>query len=490
MPYFTLSKQVWWKRLLFWKPLGDNGRSGQLRVNSKQMKTPSIYYQNSYPGGGGDVTRFITYTDLRNERIPTFYIFYYLSGQGTFKFTMGYEILNNEPINEFTIRSREIFCGQREIQTRNGAAIVNPANISNRHPYNTLTINNWNPIALLDSGFGNFLMSSIEKILVTNQNPGTDEVFSVFQRAMPDYFEFCENHSFDVMIALDYANKNTDKKWAANVELQRIANEMINNVDEQIRLLRESILQLKSNNYNFAVFAPLHGENPEQFRDFTNRILEMENEEGGKFDGFAIAPPKKPEERVLSVKAVRNTLEQNDDTRPIHALGSGAIKDVIPLVYAGVDMFDNVTAWRRATEGRGGSALNVNDPNAVGSFSSFLIPLVDRNGNIITDNQEKVLGYVPLNEINTNFSCDCNICRRFDLTQIKDLYRQGTGNEDFYLAKNLLYNHAINQYDLICNRLRRDIRNDIDIMTLINEITDPAYRKRTTDLVETIQNFN
>ena len=76
------------------------------------------------------------------------------------------------------------------------------------------------------------------------------------------------------------------------------------------------------------------------------------------------------------------------------------------------------------------------------------------------------------------------------MAQIKELYSHGSGSEDFNFAVVLCYNHAINQYDSICNRLRKDIANGEDIMTLINEITDPTYRKRTTDLVAKIQNFN
>jgi len=474
--YFTLTKR------------SLSGRIGELHVNNKIINTPSMYYQNSHPGGGGDVTRFITYADLRNKRIPTLHNYYYMSSQGTFKFARGYEILNNESINTFMIRSREIFCGQREIPARN--ILVNPPNISQAHPYKNLTLTNWNPIALLDSGFGNFLLSTIENLVHTNHNPDPAGVFTAFQQVIPKYFEYCDNHSFDVMMALDYAGKYTDKQWADKPELQKIANDIVHSFDEQIRLLRESLHQLQSAKYDFAVFAPIHGKNTKQFTDFINRVLEMEKEEGKKFDGFGISTPIKPAERVLAVKAVRNTLEQHDDTRPIHALGAGAVKDIIPLVYAGVDMFDNVTSWRRATDGSGGSAVNVDNPNALGSFSSFLIPLVNRNGDIITTNQKNVLGYVKLNKINTNYSCDCDICNEFDMGEIKDLYRKGSGSEDFYLAKNLLYNHAINQYDFICRRLRIDISEDIDIMTFTNEITDEKYRDRTKNLIETLQHFN
>ena len=478
MPHITISNE------------SNYGRSGQLRVNNRQMETPSMYYQNSYPGGGGHITRFITYTDLRNNHIPTLHNYYYMIGYGAFKFSSGFGILNNESINEFTIRSREIFCGQREIQTRDEARLVDPPRISQAHPYGNLTIRNWNPFALLDSGFGNFLMSSVGNILDTNPNPRPPDVLAMFQQEIPGYFEFCQNHSFDIMMALDYSEKNTDKQWADNVVVKRIRDEMVNNVDQQILLLRESIRQSKSDNYNFAVFAPIHGKTSGEIIDFTNRILEMEKEEGERFDGFGISPPKRPDYRVITVKALRDTLEQHNDKRPIHALGAGAIRDVIPLVHAGADMFDNVTPWRRVIDGNGSSAVNVNDPNANGRFSSFLIPLVDRNGDIITANQENVLAYVPLNQINTNFSCDCDICRRFGMAQIKELYSHGSGSEDFNFAVVLCYNHAINQYDSICNRLRKDIANGEDIMTLINEITDPTYRKRTTDLVAKIQNFN
>ena len=145
--YFTLTKR------------SSSGRIGELRINHKVTDTPSMYYQNSYPGGAGDVTRFITYTDLRNNHIPTLHNYYYMSGKGTFKFARGYEILNNESINLFMLRIREIFCGQRQVPIKN--ELINPPNISETHPYSNLDLDNWNPIALLDSGFGNFLLFTI-----------------------------------------------------------------------------------------------------------------------------------------------------------------------------------------------------------------------------------------------------------------------------------------------------------------------------------------
>ena len=149
-------------------------------------------------------------------------------------------------------------------------------------------------------------------------------------------------------------------------------------------------------------------------------------------------------------------------------------------------MFDNATSWRRITDGSGKFAKNVNDPNAEGSFSCFLIPLVDRNGEVIPTNQENVLGYARLNRITTNFSCDCDICNEFSMDQIKDLYSQGSGSEDFNFAKILCYNHAINQYHFICSRLRNDIRAGVDVMNLVNEIADPKLQNNTRAIINAL----
>ena len=474
--YFTLTRH------------SSSGRIGELRINHKVTDTPSMYYQDSFPGGRGDVTRLISYRDLMNNQIPVLHNHHWLSNKGKFKTPSNLIIHENESMNEYILRLRNIFCGKTKDED---GKILNDPQISDQHIFNILTRNDWDPITLLDSGAGNFLLSSIEELYTQNQvAPQPEDVFVCFQALISEYFEFCGNHVFDVMMALDYAGKNTDKQWANRPELQKIANNLINNTGHQIHLLRESIGQLQSDKFDFAVFAPIHGETEEEIIDFTKRVLEMENDFNQKFDGFGLVPPKKPMERVRAVRAIRTTLEQHKDVRPIHALGAGAIRDIIPMVYAGVDMFDNATSWRRATDGSREFARNVNNPDADGSFSCFLIPLVNRNGDVITTNQENVLGYARLNKVDTNFSCDCDICNNFDMAKIKELYSNGTKRENFHFAKILCYNHAINQYDFICNRLRRDIEQDVDIMTLINEIPDKKYSSRTKKLIDAIDNFN
>ena len=465
----------------------DHSRVGELSVNNKTIETPSMFYQNSFPGGGGDVNRFITYTDLMNNIIPVLHNYFYLSNRGTYKTRSGLLIEDNESINTYMLRLRDFFCGQIQIQTNKRQISTDPPWISNQHTYNNLTINDWDPITLLDSGSGNFLLTFIENLFDANNDaPSPADVFAEFQNLTPEYFEFCDHHTFDIMMALDYAEKNTDKQWADRQELQAIANRMTHSAPANLELLQESLRQMQLKEHDFDVFAPIHGRDIAQFTGFTEQILEMEQAIGQKFDGFGLAPPKDSTERVRIVRAVRRTLEQNNDTRPIHALGAGAIRDVIPLVFAGADMFDNATSWRRATDGSGKVAKNVNDPDATGSFSCFLIPLVDRNGEVIPTNQENVLGYARLNKITTNFSCDCDICNEFSMHQIQELYSQGSGSEDFNFAKILCYNHAINQYHFICGRLRNDIRDGVGVTNLVNEIVDPRLQNQTRDIIASI----
>ena len=463
----------------------DHSRVGELSVNNKKIETPTMFYQNSFPGGRGDVTRFITYTDLMNNYIPVLHNHHWLSDRGQFVTPSNLIIHENESINEYMLRLRNIFCGQDRDED---GQILNPPYFSNQHTYNNLTTNDWNPITLLDSGAGNFLLASIEDLFRTNNvAPQPSDVFAEFLKLIhTEYFEFCDHHAFDMMMALDYAEKNTDKQWADRQELQAIANRMTHSAPANLELLQESLRQMQLKEYDFDVFAPIHGRDIAQFTDFTEQILEMEQAIGQKFDGFGLVPPKKSIERVRIVRTVRNTLEQHQDNRPIHALGAGAIRDVIPLVFAGADMFDNATSWRRITDGSGKFAKNVNDPNAEGSFSCFLIPLVDRNGEVIPTNDENVLGYARLNRITTNFSCDCDICNEFSMDQIKDLYSQGSGSEDFNFAKILCYNHAINQYHFICSRLRNDIRAGVDVMNLVNEIADPRLQNNTRAIINAL----
>ena len=71
----------------------------KLSVNNKTVETPTMFYQNSFPGGGGDVNRFITYTDLMNDIIPVLHNYFYLSNRGTYKTRSGLLIEDNESIN-------------------------------------------------------------------------------------------------------------------------------------------------------------------------------------------------------------------------------------------------------------------------------------------------------------------------------------------------------------------------------------------------------
>lgn len=308
------------------------------------------------------------------------------------------------------------------------------------------------------------------------------------------------------MMSMDFAGKYTHKQGEKDdTEYVQISNNLSQDPQQNLDLLNQTLNILKSKKRTFLAYAPLHGNSPQEFVDFTKSVLDLENKNSQKFDGFGIGGianhrqknnivwnvDDKDNSRIKAgiivskvISSVRRTLNSINDNRPIHALGVGNADLIIPLVYAGADSFDNHTAWRRATDGSRDFATNVNDRNASGSFSKYLIPLLDRNGKVITKNKNNVLKYVKLNALESSIFCDCDICKKYSIMDIKKLYSQN--DENFFFARILCYVHAINQHQIICKRLQNDINHQISIKELIKDIPDQELNKDLMTIIDSI----
>src|SRR3989344_3261922 len=77
----------------------------------------------------------------------------------------------------------------------------------------------WLPLILLDTGSGNILRGKIKRKEITHSNYKTE-----YQNLILNYFNFAITNKFDIIIAMDFAAKNTlkagemkDKSYADGV---------------------------------------------------------------------------------------------------------------------------------------------------------------------------------------------------------------------------------------------------------------------------------
>ena len=262
---------------------------------------------------------------------------------------------------------------------------------------------------------------------------------------------------------------------------------------------------MKDKKPDINVLAPIHGNSPAEYGEYMRNILEIEKKEKFKFSGFAIGGLGNPnkidktvwdilEESNGKVKAalylmkiasiIREILEKEEDTRPIHILGSAAPYNLIPLIFVGCDTFDCHSAWRRASDGNELSKECVFDKEKLKkyltkkqtvSFSKLLVPLLNTELQPIEENKNKFLEFIDINEY--DFKCNCRVCNSISVNDLKKLYC-GDQEENYY-AKVLIYLHSVLQYDYICEKFRtfKKVNEFQDFIGFLPECTFKANMK-------------
>ena len=184
------------------------------------------------------------------------------------------------------------------------------------------------------------------------------------------------------------------------------------------------------------IYAPVHGTTPQEYEIYIEGILILEKKLNKRFSGFAIGGLGNLSDRTSYdiCKIVRNKLTSLNDYRPIHVLGVGSVKNVIPMSILGVDSFDCHSPWRRASEGK------------------YVTPLINSNGKIVT-NKSNFWRYEPISTFDDeDFTCDCSVCKSYCLNDLKSIYKKG--GEYAYFAKILFFKHNISQQEFALKAIR------------------------------------
>jgi queuine/archaeosine tRNA-ribosyltransferase len=430
--------------------LGQNGiRFGRFCINGKEVDSPSPFAISNIGGGQSDVDRLISYIDIfYSTNTPLLFNFYYLTRGGRFVVKWTREIESNEDILDFVLRQSGRLRHTGRISTE-----------YQRGDYSSKT----RPLVLLDSGSGDFLRD------FARQGYDVASIRKEFQKLVPEILTYASVHKFDIVIGLDYASKNTYRdKETEDKQYTGAAAELVNSKRDNLNLLELNLTYLKDEKRSFLLYAPIHGDSLSSYADFCQNVLAWEDQEKVRFDGFALGglSPRLASTswrvpsgcgRLMSTwylyyfagKTVRDLLTLRKDTRPIHGLGLGAAKNVIPLVLAGVDTFDAHTPWRRAIDGSHSAALR-RDPK--GSYSKYLIPVFSKDGSVYDANQTNCWHYEKLPQVDDSTKCDCPVCSKYPASRLKQLYFSRI-NEEYYLSRILLYCHAIFQAKHTCKAL-------------------------------------
>ncbi|MFH1978638.1 MAG: hypothetical protein ABIJ92_04905 [Candidatus Aenigmatarchaeota archaeon] len=469
-------------------------RSGSLEIGNKKTETPCFFATSDFGGGGTNVSRLLVYSDLfRNSKSQLLMNYYYLdiNSDSTPRFDTNLIRILSEFKN---INSFIQYVKKEYLESASKKAIKN-------YKYEKETV--WLPIILLDSGSGNILRGKIKGGELTTEN-----YKNKYKKLIDDYFSFSISNKFDIIIAMDFAGKNTlkagemkDKEYVSNV-VKFSGNEY------NFELLRLTLDYMKENKTTINVLAPIHGNNPREYEEYIKKILSMERKEKISFSGFAIGGlgnPNQINKKVWDIpdnvngkikaalyllkisSIIRNILNENSDDRTIHILGSASHYNLIPLIYSGCDTFDCHSAWRRASDGNQISKECVFDESKIKehetageniSFSKVLVSLLDSNLNVITENKNKFLEFVNINKY--DFKCDCFVCNNIGFDVVKKLYCGNT--EENYYAKILIYLHNIIQYDFICERMRV-FKDERSFKEFIESIPECQFKKNMIDIL-------
>ncbi|MCK4729900.1 MAG: hypothetical protein KAT28_01135 [Candidatus Aenigmarchaeota archaeon] len=473
-----------------YKLIRKNGsiRIGVIQINGKSAEAPCFFATSDFGGGGTNVSRLLVYSDIFiNTNSQLLMNYYYLDINSDlsprFDTKLVKEILKFKDINQFIqhIKKTYLFSEPKK-------AIVNFKYDGSKE---------WRPVVLLDSGSGNILRGKIKRKEITHENYKAE-----YQKIVKEYFDFSILNKFDMIIAIDFAGKNTLKAGEKNDQDYVAGVVEFSSNERNLELLKLTLDFMKDNKPNMHVLAPIHGNSPDEYEKYIKDILELERKENCKFSGFAIGGlgnPNKinkdiwaiPEGSNAKVKAalylmkissiVRASLDDLNDDRPIHILGSASPYNLIPLIFAGCDTFDCHSAWRRSSDGNERSKECVFDKiqfekydleGVTVSFSKLLVPLLNSNLDVIEENKEKFLEFVNIN--NYEYQCGCAICKNIKLDELKKLY---CGNkEENYYAKILIYLHNILQYDYICEKMR-SLSNENEFKNFIESLPESQFKE-------------
>ncbi len=318
---------------------------------------------------------------------------------------------------------------------------------------------------LLDSGSGKILADAI-LYYDLDYKKSKELLFDLVEH----HIDFAYKKGSDYVIAMDFCKKNTYKNdEGRSLNYQKIINSLLTDQEVQNDLLIKTLEIVNNRKYNLKVFAPIHGENHDNFLDHYNAIIELEKTSNYKFSGFALGGLSSLSSGKIGkiVKEIRDSGECRD----VHILGSSGIKKIPVLMSAGANFFDCHTPWRRAND----------------SDSKFCMPLINSSLELLTDVSRSYKNIGSSNLILNNYECDCPICSNFNNIEIERLLNNRKNNvEGFYFAKLLIYFHGVYQYSYLMKKIELlNQHNDLD--KFISSIDNVELRNDLNKNMELIQ---
>ncbi|WJD66575.1 MULTISPECIES: hypothetical protein [Staphylococcus] len=428
--------------------------------NGRKLNNPSFFTISNFGGGGSDKYRELVYKGLTKD-VPTLYNYYYLK-------TADYAKQELKKLKEFNDIREFMKFAQNEFIKKN-------------FYYDKLKVNDllhsFEEVTLLDTG-GRNLINDIAK---KNENIETVEFWmEVLSKEAINYYKFAEKYKFDVVIGFDIGGKYTFKGDERNNLKIKNSIEVIerNAFTINSKLVEVTLEFLKQNpQYSPSILIPVHGKSKKNLQKEIKNLKNLQKEYSQSIFGIAIGgiassknidpdwyetntnitkKYKNPYIAFQAVKMVRNAFPD----KPIHALGAGGIDNIIPAVAAGATSYDSQTPGRRAYDGNIASSDYVFDSDKKGSFSKYLIGLL--NTKLDEINIDKPFKYVNLNRVGDDTElCNCPSCQLANLHTIKTLYSHRNKNrEESYYAKQLINSHSVYQHYLFSQLVGK---NDINL---------------------------
>ena len=429
-------------------------------VNGKILPIPSFFQVYNYGGGAGDKCREIVYADLTKDT-PALVNYFYLNNA----YPHSFQSKKLDKLDGFNSIG-DIFNYVRK------SLVEDDGNIFSGYSLPEYDFNQ--KVFLLDSGAVNIVKHIAKEI---NYNKGL--FLDVFIQHMKAYYDFADRYKFDLVVGFDLGGKYTFKDGEADRKLIEFYNSL--DKDEiNYTILEETIKYVKPKSTFYPkILATIHGQTPEDYKQYTMKTIALEESTGYTFWGFAlggIASSKNADESwsnnidftITKKKFVSDAVTPARASkivhsivgdRPIHALGGGGYPNILLNSWCGATSFDAASPARRVGDGNALSTVYVFDKNAPKklngadvSFSKFFVGGINADGQLKPENFE----YITLNKVDNNYSlCGCPACEVVkSINELKELYASKSGDDEAtYFSRQLMNIHAIWQHRFLCQAI-------------------------------------
>lgn len=447
----------------------------KININGKELPVPSFFQVMNYGGGYQDKTREVVYADLTSE-VPLLLNYFYINNE--YEYTFHSRYFDN--IEKFDTIG-DLFNDIRKNM------IQKDKNIEASYPPVDYDFNK--RVILLDSGAAN-IVKQIAKEANYNKGKFSERLIEDMIR----YYEFANKYKFDIVVGFDLGGKYTFK---AGETKDKALNDFYDSLEKDainFMLMEKSVEYLKSvDNYFPKVLATIHGRTPDEYKEYTQRAVVLEENEQYNFWGFALGgiasssgmddlwyadidfsgTNKRNMKNAVTPAKAAKIVRSIVGNRPIHALGCGGYVNIPMNYYFGATSFDAQSPARRVGDGNDASVeyLYSDTKPSSAKFSKLLLGGYDNNLN----KMEGKIDYFKICDVKDDYElCGCAACRYVEyMSRLKELYGDKQANpEAHYLSRQIMNTHSINMHTQLCELVAKyDSFNDF-INNNENELND------------------